>query len=349
MSTESCSGWQPRSHKKHTPSFSNSEIFRRLHACKHFIFVFWEAGNVSKDAGQNCCCTLACPFRRPQRHHHLVSLEPIKTSNEIPACVTRKIATLTRSWAVTARRRRSLCVPVNRSPSLLKKWGKDWRNSFVLRAILGRFYFFETVFSLKTHTAETQPVWLFVWVSWQGRLPGSLWRFFLTVFLGTFYFPVFSIPRFIVERGFTPAQFQNTPSCVYELLFFSFAFPRFLQDSNTDWDERIKNGSISGKKLRIWNFQYGKKNRFQYGFNCFSPHCQGSIDWGLRFEYWIEMKIKETRLRLEGVSNEVGGTWGCRLVCCLFNQELQFFLPPGHKKQKKKKKEPVFGVVSSFI
>ena len=44
-------------------------------------------------------------------------------------------------------------------------------------------------------------------------------------------------------------------------------------------------------------------------------------------------------MRLEGVSIEVGGTWGRRLVCCLFNQELQFFLPPGHKKNKKRRRK----------
>ena len=220
MSTESCSGWQPRSPKKHTPSFSNSEIFRRLHAYKHFIFVFWEAGNVSKDAGQNCCCTLACPFRRPQRHHHLVSLEPIKTSNEIPACVTRKIATLTRSWAVTARRRRSLCVPVNRSLSLLKTWGKEWSNSVVLRAILKTFYFFEMVFSLKTYTAEAQPVWLFVWVSWQGRLPGSLWRFFFSGLFRHFLFSRFLHSQIYCWKGVHPSTVPKHPIlCLWTSLF----------------------------------------------------------------------------------------------------------------------------------
>ena len=212
--------------------------------------------------------------------------------------------------------------------------------------------FFEMVFSLEIYTAEAQPVWLFVWVSWQGRLPGSLWRFFLTVFLGTFYFPVFSIPRFIVERGFTPAQFQITPSYAYELHVFFLCIPTFLlQDSNTDWDEIIKNGSISGETSSNLELSLWKKNRFQYGFNCFFPHCQGSIDWGLRFEDWIEMNrrlrrpdwgLRVCQLRLE----EPGGA-GLFVVCS--TRSFNSFFCPAIKNKKRRKKEPVFGVVSLFI
>ena len=228
MSIESCSGWQPRSPKKHTPSFSNSEIFRRLHACKHFIFVFWEAGNVSKDAGQNCCCPLACPFRRPQRHHHLVSLEPIKTSNEIPACVTRKIATLTRSWAVAARRRRSLCVPVNRSLSLLKKWGKEWSNSVVLRAILGKFYFLWNGF-LSKNIHRRSSTRLTVCLGFVAR--ATAWVTVEVFFDGLFRHFLFS--RFLHSqiycwKGVHPSTVPNRPIlCLWTSLFFS-VFPRFF-------------------------------------------------------------------------------------------------------------------------
>ena len=119
------------------------------------------------------------------------------------------------------------------------------------------------VFSLKNTPQKLNPSDCLFGFRGKGDCLGHCGGFFLAVFLGTFYFPVFSIPRFIVERGFTPAQFQIAPSYAYELHFFFSIFQRlFLQDSNTDWDEMIKNGSISGKKLRIWNFQYGKKTDF---------------------------------------------------------------------------------------
>ena len=166
-----------------------------------------------------------------------------------------------------------------------------------------------------------------------------------------FLFSRFLHSQIYCWKGVHPSTVPKHPIlCLWTSLFF-FCVPTFFagfQHRLGRKDQKRFNfrGKASKLELPVW-----KKNRFQYGFNCFFPHCQGSIDWGLRFEDWIEMKWRlrrpDWRLRVCQLRLEEPVGAGLFVVCS--TRSFSSFFRPATKKQKKKKKEPAFGVVSSFI